>query len=170
VLFIAVLCGFALSSMGERASRYWMCWSRPRPWCSDLRLPDALRPGRRLRRPGVHRGPVRHHLAGALAKLVGTLYIACAFFVLVVLGGICRAHGFSLWKLLRYLREEFLVVLGTSSTEPVLPRMLEKLEALGCKKGVVGWCCPLATRSTSTARPSTCRWPRCSSPRPATST
>ncbi|NON23317.1 cation:dicarboxylate symporter family transporter, partial [Klebsiella pneumoniae] len=43
---------------------------------------------------------------GALAKLVGTLYIACAFFVLVVLGGICRAHGFSLWKLLRYFREE----------------------------------------------------------------
>ncbi|MNH13482.1 Aerobic C4-dicarboxylate transport protein [compost metagenome] len=79
---------------------------------------------------------------GALAKLVGTLYIACAFFVLVVLGGICRAHGFSLWKLLRYFREEFLVVLGTSSTEPVLPRMLEKLEKLGCKKGVVGLVLP----------------------------
>jgi hypothetical protein len=70
-----------------------------------------------------------------LAKLIMTLYIACAFFVFVVLGGICRAHGFSLWKLLRYFREEFLVVLGTSSTEPVMPRMLEKLQALGCKKG-----------------------------------
>jgi Na+/H+-dicarboxylate symporter len=65
---------------------------------------------------------------------VGTLYIACAFFVLVVLGGICRAHGFSLWKLLRYLREEFLVVLGTSSTEPVLPRMLEKARSWAARK------------------------------------
>ncbi|WP_283811628.1 cation:dicarboxylate symporter family transporter [Pseudomonas bharatica] len=49
---------------------------------------------------------------GSLAKLVMTLYIACAFFVIVVLGAVCRFHGFSLWKLLRYFREEFLVVLG----------------------------------------------------------
>ena len=79
---------------------------------------------------------------GSLAKLIMTLYIACAFFVFVVLGSICRANGFSLWKLLRYFREEFLVVLGTSSTEPVMPRMLEKLQALGCKKGVVGLVLP----------------------------
>ena len=79
---------------------------------------------------------------GSLAKLIMTLYIACGFFVFVVLGGICRANGFSLWKLLRYFREEFLVVLGTSSTEPVMPRMLEKLQALGCKKGVVGLVLP----------------------------
>jgi Na+/H+-dicarboxylate symporter len=69
-----------------------------------------------------------------------TLYIACAFFVLwcwVALPGAWLQS----WKLLRYFREEFLVVLGTSSTEPVMPRMLEKLQALGCKKAWWGWCC-----------------------------
>ena len=51
-------------------------------------------------------------------------------------------HGFKLWQLLRYIREELLVVLGTSSSEPVLPRLLMKLERLGCKKGVVGLVLP----------------------------
>ena len=51
-------------------------------------------------------------------------------------------HGFKLWQLLRYIREELLVVLGTSSSEPVLPRLLLKLERLGCKKGVVGLVLP----------------------------
>jgi Na+/H+-dicarboxylate symporter len=64
-------------------------------------------------------------------------------------------HKFKLWQLLRYIREELLVVLGTSSSEPVLPRLLMKLERLGRKKGVVGLCCLPATRSTSTARQST---------------
>ena len=56
---------------------------------------------------------------------------------------LARLHGFSLWKLLRYIREELLVVLGTSSTEPVLPAMLYKLEKLGCSKGCVGLTLPL---------------------------
>ena len=82
--------------------------------------------------------------------------MACIFFVVVVLGVLCSgSHGFKLWQLLRYIREELLVVLGTSSSEPVLPRLLIKLERLGCKKGVVGWCFRRATRSTWTARPST---------------
>jgi Na+/H+-dicarboxylate symporter len=59
-----------------------------------------------------------------------------------VLGTLARSNGFSLWKLLRYFREELLIVLGTSSTEPVLPRMLQKLEKLGCRKGVVGLVLP----------------------------
>src|SRR5205085_2680796 len=59
-----------------------------------------------------------------------------------VLGTLARIHGFSLWKVLRYFREELLIVLGTSSTEPVLPRVLLKLEKLGCRKGVVGLVLP----------------------------
>ena len=73
---------------------------------------------------------------------IGSFYVACGFFVVVVLGLLARLHRFSLWQLLRYMREELLVVLGTSSSEPVLPRLLQKLERLGCKKGVVGLVLP----------------------------
>lgn len=79
---------------------------------------------------------------GSLGLLIGTLYVACIFFVVVVLGLLARMHGFKLWQLLRYIREELLVVLGTSSSEPVLPRLLMKLERLGCKKGIVGLVIP----------------------------
>ena len=61
---------------------------------------------------------------GNLGLLILTFYVASIFFVFVVLALLARLHGFSLWKLLRYIREELLVVLGTSSTEPVLPAML----------------------------------------------
>lgn len=80
---------------------------------------------------------------GNLGLLIATLYVACGFFVFVVLWALARIHGFSLIKLLRYIREELLVVLGTSSTEPVLPSMLFKMERLGCTKGSVGLTLPL---------------------------
>ena len=79
---------------------------------------------------------------GSLGLLIGTFYVACIFFVVVVLGVLSRLHGFKLWQLMRYIKEELLVVLGTSSSEPVLPRLLMKLERLGCKKGVVGLVLP----------------------------
>lgn len=79
---------------------------------------------------------------GSLGLLIGTFYVACILFVVIVLGTLARAHGFSLFKLLRYIREELLVVLGTSSSEPVLPRLLMKLQRLGCRKGVVGLVLP----------------------------
>lgn len=80
---------------------------------------------------------------GSLGLLLLTFYIACGFFLVIIIGGLARAHGFSLWKVLRYFREELLIVLGTSSSEPVLPRVLQKLEALGCKKGVSGLVLPM---------------------------
>jgi aerobic C4-dicarboxylate transport protein len=79
---------------------------------------------------------------GSLGLLIATFYLACGVFVVVVLGILARTHGLSLWRLLRYFREELLVVLGTSSSEPVLPRLLMKLERLGCKRGVVGLVLP----------------------------
>ncbi|MEB2605642.1 C4-dicarboxylate transporter DctA [Burkholderia cenocepacia] len=79
---------------------------------------------------------------GSLAKLMVSFYVACALFVALVLAPLARLHGFALWRLLRYLREELLIVLATSSTEPVLPRLIVKLEALGCDKGVVGLVLP----------------------------
>ncbi|TFF39983.1 dicarboxylate/amino acid:cation symporter [Pseudomonas sp. RIT623] len=77
-----------------------------------------------------------------LGYLMACFYITCLLFILVVLGGICRAHGFSVIKLIRYIREELLIVLGTSSSESALPRMLAKMERLGAKKSVVGLVIP----------------------------
>ena len=79
---------------------------------------------------------------GSLGMLIVTFYVACGFFVFVILNLLARVHGFSLLKLLRFTKEELLIVLGTSSTEPVLPRLLYKLERLGCKRGVVGLVLP----------------------------
>ncbi|MES2441158.1 MAG: dicarboxylate/amino acid:cation symporter [Verrucomicrobiota bacterium] len=78
----------------------------------------------------------------SLGKLMGAFYLTCLVFIFVVLGLIARLHGFSIWKFVRYIREELLVVLGTSSSESVLPRMLAKMEFLGAKKSVVGLVIP----------------------------
>ncbi|WP_043309224.1 dicarboxylate/amino acid:cation symporter [Pseudomonas sp. ML96] len=77
-----------------------------------------------------------------LGQLMICFYITCVFFILVVLGGIARAHGFSILKFIKYIREELMIVLGTSSSESALPRMLDKMEKLGAKKNVVGLVIP----------------------------
>jgi len=77
-----------------------------------------------------------------LGKLMGTFYATCLFFIFVVLGLIARLHGFSIWKFIKYIKEELLIVLGTSSSESVLPRMMAKMENLGAKKSVVGLVIP----------------------------
>jgi len=77
-----------------------------------------------------------------LGQLMICFYITCVLFVVFVLGAIARAHGFSIFKLIRYIREELLIVLGTSSSESALPRMLIKMERLGAKKSVVGLVIP----------------------------
>jgi aerobic C4-dicarboxylate transport protein len=78
----------------------------------------------------------------SLGKLMGTFYLTCLIFIFVVLGIITRLHGFSVWKFVKYIKEELLIVLGTSSSESVLPRMLAKMENLGAKKTVVGLVIP----------------------------
>ena len=77
-----------------------------------------------------------------LAGLVATFYITSALFVLVVLGLVARAAGFSIWRLIRYLRAELLLVLGTSSSEAALPSLMEKLEQAGCARPIVGLVVP----------------------------
>ncbi|MBC3920919.1 dicarboxylate/amino acid:cation symporter [Undibacterium sp. CY18W] len=77
-----------------------------------------------------------------LGYLMGTFYATCLIFIFVVLGTIARLHGFSIWKFIKYIKEELLIVLGTSSSESVLPRMMAKLENLGVKKSVVGLVIP----------------------------
>ena len=78
----------------------------------------------------------------SLGKLMGTFYLTCLIFVFVVLGIISKLHGFSVWKFVKYIKEELLIVLGTSSSESVLPRMMEKMEKAGARKSVVGLVIP----------------------------
>ena len=85
------------------------------------------------------------HGVGTLAQLgmlMGTFYATCLIFIFGVLGTIARLHGFSVVKLIRYIKEELLIVLGTSSSESALPRIMAKLENLGCKKSTVGLVVP----------------------------
>ncbi len=77
-----------------------------------------------------------------LGQMMAGVYFTCAMFVFVVLGGVCRLAGFSVWKFLKYIREEIIITIGTSSSEAVLPRLMGKLEHLGCSKPVVGLVVP----------------------------
>jgi aerobic C4-dicarboxylate transport protein len=78
----------------------------------------------------------------SLGKLMAAFYLTCLIFVFIVLGGIAWLAGFNIWKFIKYIKEELLIVLGTSSSESVLPRMINKLENLGCKESVVGLVIP----------------------------
>ncbi|KQM67267.1 glutamate:protein symporter [Pedobacter sp. Leaf216] len=77
-----------------------------------------------------------------MAKLMGSVYLTCILFIFIVLNGICRYYKFSLWQYLKYIRQEILIVLGTSSSESALPSMIQKMEAIGCDKSVVGLVIP----------------------------
>jgi aerobic C4-dicarboxylate transport protein len=79
---------------------------------------------------------------GPLAMLIGTFYLTSVIFVVVVLGGIAWAAGFNIFRFLAYIKEEILIVLGTSSSDSALPSLMEKLERLGCSKPVVGLVVP----------------------------
>jgi aerobic C4-dicarboxylate transport protein len=82
---------------------------------------------------------------GAILNLVGliaTFYLSAALFIIVVLGVIARIVGFSIFRFLAYIKDELLIVLGTSSSESALPSLMEKLERLGCSKSVVGLVVP----------------------------
>jgi aerobic C4-dicarboxylate transport protein len=106
-----------------------------------------------------------------LGRLMADVYLTMAVFVFGVLGVVCRLWGFRLWEFLRYIRDEIVLVVGTSSSESALPRMLEKLERYGCARSVVGagGAGGVLVQPRRHVR-STCRWPRCSSRRPTAST
>ena len=77
-----------------------------------------------------------------LGKLMGSVYLTMALFIILVLGGIAKMFGFSIFKFIVYIKEEILLVVGTSSSEAALPKMMEKLENYGCSKPVVGLVLP----------------------------
>jgi aerobic C4-dicarboxylate transport protein len=77
-----------------------------------------------------------------LVKVIACFYITCGLFILLVVGAIARAHGFSVWRFVGYVREEIFIVYGTSSSESALPLLMEKLERLGVGRSVVGLVVP----------------------------
>ena len=143
VLFLAVLCGFGLSRIG-RAGQSLLNGinSLSHLLFAVFGYLMRLAPVGAFGAMAFTVGKYGIKSIGSLGLLIATFYIACGVFVIVVLGILARTHGLSLWRLLRYFREELLVVLGTSSSEPVLPRLLMKLERLGCKRSVVGLVLP----------------------------
>ena len=106
------------------------------------------------------------HTLTSLGALIGLTYGTSALFVLVGLGAVCAAFRLNILAILRYIKGELAIVLGTSSSESVLPQLMRKIEQAGVPEDVVGLTVPPATRSTSTVPASTSPWPRCSSPRP----
>ena len=143
VLFIAVLCGFALIQLGHRGKPMLDFVEA----CSRMLFAAVgiVMKAAPLGAFGAIAFTVGKFGAGtllSLGKLLGGFYLTCLVFIFGVLGPVSAWCGFSLWKLMRYLREEILIVLATTSSETVLPRLIAKLEDLGCEESVVGLVVP----------------------------
>jgi aerobic C4-dicarboxylate transport protein len=143
VLLVAILFGFALSMMGERG--------RPVTKLIDdvshviFGIVNIIMKVAPLGAFGAMAFTIgKYGIASLLplAKLMGSFYLTCALFIFIVLGLIARFTGFSIFKFIRYIKEELLIVLGTSSSESALPSLMRKLESLGCAKPVVGLVVP----------------------------
>ena len=143
VLFVAILVGLALLRLGQPMAQVVDLLAKASHVLFDIvGLIMKLAP---LGAFGAMAFTVGRYGVGtllSLGKLMAGVYITCAFFIFVVLGAIMALTGLSLWKFLRYIGEEILIVLGTSSSETVLPRLMVKLERLGCSKPVVGLVVP----------------------------
>ena len=143
VLLLAILCGVALQHLGARA----------KPVFAFIESGSALLfaiVGMIMRVAPLGAFGAMAFTIGAygiqsllsLAKLMATFYLTCVSFIFIVLGLIARFHGFSIWRFLRYISEEILIVLGTSSSEAALPPMMTKLESLGAGRSTVGLVIP----------------------------
>ncbi|WP_434458712.1 dicarboxylate/amino acid:cation symporter [Stutzerimonas urumqiensis] len=143
VLFFSVLFGYALHRLGERGRPVFQFIEQTSHiFFNIINVIMKVAP---IGAFGAMAFTIGKYGVGSLVQLGQLMlcfYITCVLFVLVVLGGIARAHGFSVVKFIRYIREELLIVLGTSSSESALPRMLTKMEKLGAQKSVVGLVIP----------------------------
>lgn len=143
VLFFAVLFGLALSSLGETARpTVAMLENLTQVIFRIVHMVMKLAPIGAFGSMAFTIGRYGLDSLAPLAKLMIGFYLTCLLFVFVVLGAVARTCGFSIVRFVGYLREELLVVLGTSSSESALPRLMEKLEALGCPRAIVGLVVP----------------------------
>jgi aerobic C4-dicarboxylate transport protein len=143
VLFFAILFGFALMALGERGHTL-------RSSIDDLAhamfgviaIIMKAAPIGAFGAMAFTIGRYGPQALGNLLGLIATFYITAILFVVIVLGFVARMAGFSIFKFIAYIKDELLIVLGTSSSESALPQIMEKLERLGCSKSVVGLVVP----------------------------
>ena len=139
VLLVAILCGFAIANAGPaRQPIADMIGYLARMFFGVIRIISYLAPLGALGAMSFTIGRYGIASLGNLAALIGTFYVTSMVFVIVVLGLIALATGFSIFRFLAYLGDELLIVLGTSSSETVMPQVMEKLERAGASKSVVG--------------------------------
>ena len=143
VLLIAILFGFSLAAMGDKGKPVFDFVEQvSHVLFGIVNSVMKLAP---LGAFGAMAFTIGKYGVGALvpmAKLMGSFYLTCGLFVFIVLGAIARYTGFSIFKFVKYIREELLIVLGTSSSESALPKLMNKLEKMGCGRSVVGLVVP----------------------------
>ena len=143
VLFFSVLFGFGLSKIGSKAQPALMViQSVSQGLFAVINIIMKAAPVGALGAMSFTIGAYGIEKLKPLAGLMGTFYLTCLLFIIVVLGTVLKLFGFSIFKLLRYIKNEILIVLGTSSSESALPPLIEKLEAAGCAPSVVGLVIP----------------------------
>lgn len=143
VLFISILFGIGLSLTGEKSEpvkKFLLALQHP--IFKIISILMKLAPIGAFGAMAFVIGKYGLHVLVDLGKLVGTFYLTSAFFVIVVLGLVARYNKFNIFKLLAYLKDELLLVLGTSSSEPAMPMLMQKMENAGCSKQVVGLVVP----------------------------
>ena len=133
VLFFSVLFGVGLAALGERGKSIIDFFDKLSHVFQNHRLHHARGADRRIH---IYDRALLDSIK-PLASLMLSVYVTMFLFVFVALNIICKLFGFSLWNYLRFIKDELLIVLGTSSSESVLPRMMDKMERYGCSKSVV---------------------------------
>ena len=143
VLLIAILFGFSLAAAGDKGKPVFDFVEQvSHVLFGIVNTVMKLAP---LGAFGAMAFTIGKYGVGALvpmAKLMGAFYITCALFIFIVLGSIARYTGFSIVKFIKHISEELLIVLGTSSSESALPKLMAKLERMGCSRSVVGLVVP----------------------------
>ncbi|MBW8809378.1 dicarboxylate/amino acid:cation symporter [Lysobacter capsici] len=143
VLLMAVLFGFALLHMGKSGEKVMdLLEAVSKVFFGMMSMIMKLAPIGAGAAMAFTIGKYGVDSLGPLAKLMGSFYLTCALFILIVLGTIAHFTGFSILRFIRYIRDELLLVLGTSSSESALVPLMRKLERLGCSKSVVGLVVP----------------------------
>ncbi len=143
VLLISILSGVVISGLGERAAgASHAIDTAGKVFFGIIGLVVRLAPIGAFGAMAFTIGQYGLGKLGNLAGLIGTFYLTSLLFVLLVLGGIARMAGFSIIRFIAYIKDELLIVLGTSSSETVLPQMMLKMEGLGASKPVVGLVIP----------------------------
>jgi aerobic C4-dicarboxylate transport protein len=142
VLLVAVLFGFALHAIGRESALFRITEQTSQVLFRIVGFIMRVAPIGAFGAMAFTIGKYGVDSLTQLGKLMGCFYATCLIFVFVVLGTIARVHGFSITRFVRYIKEELFIVLGTSSSESVLPRMITKMETLGVQKSVVGLVIP----------------------------